>query len=579
LNILSQKAACDLLPLTVENTNKEGLAQMFKGAKILVTVTVILLASLFLAGCGIGKNDKKDNLSQQTQKEQVLTYNLGSEPKTIDPGQAAGQPELTVVNAIMEGLTRYNLQGELEPAMARGWEVSSDGTTYLFYIREEARWSNGEPVTAHDFEYAWKRVLDPQYAANYAYQLYYLVNGPEYNDGNNTGVTDPDMVGVKALDAKTLEVTLSAPVPQFLGLTAFPTYFPVHQATVEANPNWHLQPETYVHNGPFKLAGWENYQRIILEKNTYYWNQEEVKLDKLIFTLVSEQGTALALFETGKADIVFSPPSQELARLRADAASGLEVASDLAVSLYLFNTLKKPFDNVKVRQALAMAIDREAVTDYVTGGGERPAYAYVPYGLPDARPGIDFRETGGALLAMDLDRARELLKEAGYPEGKGFPEVELLINDSATNLKVAQAVQEMWKQNLGISTVKIRPMEWRLYLQTIFSMEHQLAGAGWSADYVDAMTFLDVYLSNGGNNKTGFSNSQYDSLIALANSSGDQEARIKAMHQAEKILMDELPVMPVFFYTKPYLVKEHVKNIRVPSFGPQVEFKWAYISK
>jgi len=549
---------------------------MFKGTKIMVTV--ILLSSILLAGCGLGKNVQKDNLYPLEQGKQILTYNLGSEPKTIDPGRAAGQPDLTVVNAIMEGLTRYNLEGELEPAMAGSWEISSDGTTYLFYIRDEASWSNGEPVTAHDFEYAWKRVLDPQYASNYAYQLYYLVNGPEYNDGGNAGTMDAGMVGVKAIDEKTLEVTLSAPVPQFLGLTAFPTYFPVHKATVEANANWHLKPETYVNNGPFKLAGWESYQRIILEKNAHYWNEEEVKLDQLIFTLVSEEGTALALFETGKADIVFNLPYQELARLTADPAAGLEVASELAVSLYLFNTLKEPFDDVKVRQALAMAIDREAITDYVTGGGEQPAYAYVPYGLPDVKPSNDFRREGGTLFTMDLDRAKELLKEAGYAEGKGFPEVELLITDSDTNLKVAQAIQEMWRQNLGISTIKIRPMEWRLYLQTIFPMEHQLAGAGWSADYVDAMTFMDVYLSHGGNNKTGFSNSQFDSLIALANSTDNQETRVKAMHQAEKILMDEMPVMPLFFYSKPYLIKDYVKNVRVPSFGPQVEFKWAYIA-
>lgn len=550
------------------------MISMRKASKILVCLFIMVFA---VSGCGGAKKGPEGDARSQTK--QVVNMNLSAEPETIDPGRAKGQPDLTVVNAIMEGLTRYNLKCELEPAMAERWEISDDGRTYKFFIRKDARWSNGDPVTAYDFEYAWKRVLDPEYASSYAYQLYYIENAYEYNDPDNLEVTSPDMVGVKAIDASTLEVTLAVPALHFLGLTAFPTYFPVHKATVEDNPSWDILADTYINNGPFKLVRWEPFQKIVCVKNEAYWDREQVNLDELIFSIVSEESTALALYERNDFDIVYNIPSQELERLKAAPDSGLKIADELAVALYIFNITKEPFDDVRVRKALAAALDRQALADYVTRGGERPAYAYVPYGLPDVNPWDDFRKMGGDYFAESIEEARFWLSEAGYPDGKGFPEVELLINESQDNLRMAQAVQEMWKQNLGIQSVTIRPLEWRMYLGTIFTMEHQIAGAGWGADYLDPMAFLDVYVSFGGNNVSGFKNETYDELIALANSTSDPQVRIGAMHQAEQILMDEMPILPLIFYTKPYLMKDHVKNVRVPSFGPQMEFKWAYIDR
>ncbi|MBO8170121.1 MAG: peptide ABC transporter substrate-binding protein [Thermoanaerobacteraceae bacterium] len=556
---------------------------MFRRGKLLTVIALVLVVAFALAGCGAPQDGGSEGDGAQAGDEAVkqrIVYNVGSEPETIDPGKATGQPDLTVINAAMEGLTRYNLDGELEPAMAEDWEVSEDGTVYKFYIREDAKWSNGDPVTAYDFEYAWKRVLDPEFAADYAYELYYIKNAAAYNDPEDKSVTSPDQVGVKALDEKTLEVTLEAPVPQFLGLTAFPTFFPVHKETVEANPDWHAKPETYVSNGPFKIVEWQHDQKFVLKKNENYWDAESVKLDELVMTLVTKESTELAMFETGEIDIGDNPPTEELDRLKADPNSGLKIKGDLAVYYYLFNTTQKPFDDVRVRKALAMAIDREAIVKNITKAGQIPAFAFAPYGLPDADPSKDFREVGGNdYFEENVEKARQLLAEAGYPNGEGFPEFEILTNDTEGHIKIAQAIQEMWKQNLGIENVKVRSQEWGPYLKARQELDYQVARAGWGADYLDPMTFLDLFITDGGNNNTGWGSERYDELIKKANSTADREERFRIMHEMEDILMNDMPVMPIYFYTNPYLMKDYVKNVGVPSFGPSMEFKWAYVEK
>ncbi len=540
---------------------------------VLFGFALLMILVFSLSGCG---QEQPVNVSEENGIA-VLTFNLNSQPETTDPGRVVGQPDMTLVNAVMEGLTRYNKVGELEPAIATHWDISDDNKTYIFYIRENAKWSNGDPVTAHDFEFAWKRVLAPEYASNYAYQLYYIVNAFNYNDQENTDVTDPDLVGITALDEQRLEVVLNAPTPQFLGLTAFPTYFPVHKNTVENNPSWNQDMETYINNGPFKIENWQDYQQIELVKNDLYWDKDNVQLDKLIFTLIGEESTSLAMFETGNLDVVYNIPSQELDRLKRDNL-GLKIGDDLSVSKYMFNTNTVPLDDPKVRKALALAIERQDIVDHVTRAGERPAYAYVPYGISDVDPLKDFREVGGEYFSENLEEAKRLLSEAGYPDGTDFPDIVLLINDSEDNLRIAQVIQEMWRRNLGI-TISIQPLEWRVYLQSIFTGDYQITAAAWSADYIDAMTFLDVYVTQGGNNLTGWGNPEYDELISVANTSDDQEIRIQAMHKAEEILMDEMPIMPILYNTKPYLIKDYVKDAGVPSFGPQMEFKWAYIQK
>ncbi|TCL68495.1 oligopeptide transport system substrate-binding protein [Hydrogenispora ethanolica] len=508
-------------------------------------------------------------------KVQELRYNNATEPQTIDPARSTGVQDANIELAAFEGLTRTGENDVPIPGIAYKWEIAKDGLTYTFHLRKTARWSNGQPVTAHDFEYSWKRALDPKLAAEYAYQLYYIKNGEAYNTKK---ITDANQIGVKALDNYTLKVTLEAPCSYFLAITAFPTLLPVNKKVVEANPEkWATDPKTYIGNGPFKMVRWVHNERIEYVPNPYYWNRKAVKLTKLTFYLIEEQSTALTMYDSNQVDMLDenSVPHQEIPRL--ESTGTLMYSPFLGTYFYRFNTKKAPFNNVKVRKAFALAIDRALLVKVVTKGGQKPAYAFVPFGVPDAAKGATFRKVGGNFFKDDLAAAKKLLAEAGYPDGKGFPTVELLYNTSEQHKQVAEAIQEMWKKNLGIN-ITLTNQEWKVYLDNQQNLNYTVCRAGWLGDYVDPMTFMDMFVTNGGNNQTGWSNAQYDKLIDIAKSTGDQKARMKAMHDAEKILMDEMPIMPIYFYTNPTLMKSYVKGVNQSALG-MVYFDKAYIAR
>ena len=546
-----------------------------------VLLAIVLVASLGLTGCGDNTDTPKSG-DPKTEGEkpdsgetgkQHITYNNGAEPETIDPAKASGAPDLTVINTVFEGLVRYDKETKIQPGMAKTWDVSPDGKTYTFHLRD-AKWSNGDPVTAEDFVFACERLLNPETAADYAYELYYLVNGEQYNSGE---ITDFSQVGVKALDAKTLEVQLTGPAPQFLGLTAFSALMPVNKNVASADPDWATKVETYIGNGPFKLEKWEKNQKMEFVKNDNYWDKDAVKLESLTYTAVAEESTELNMFETDQIDFGDNPPLEEIERLINEGV--VTVGGDLSSYYYVFNTEAAPFDDVRVRKAFAMAINREAIVKNVTKAGQIPAFAYVPPGLPDADTTKDFREVGGDFFTEDLAKAKELLAEAGYPDAKGLPKIELLTNDGEGHLKIAQAIMEMWKQNLGVTDISIVSQEWGVYLKSRDEGNYQVARAGWGADYLDAMTFIDMYTTTGGNNDTNWSNAQYDEDISKANTESSRDKRFEYMHDAEKLMMEDMIIMPIYYYTNPYYVKEYVKDYIVPTFGANVEFKWAYVEK
>ncbi|MDA8210282.1 MAG: peptide ABC transporter substrate-binding protein [Clostridia bacterium] len=549
---------------------------MFLLRRKTVNFLALSMTLLALAGCA-GKpagQDKPGQPGTKPAKDQVICFNLGSEPESLDPAVVEGKPEGTLLNAVFDGLVRYGKDNKLQPALAYRWDISPDGKRYTFYLRN-AQWTNGEPVTAGDFEYAWKRVLDPKTGSSYAYQLFCLKNGEAYNAGK---LKDPSQVGVKALDDQTLEVTLEAPTPHFLGLTAFMTYYPVNKKVVEANPKkWYMDTASFVTNGPFKLVKWEHNQKLELVKNPTYWEAQQVKLDKLVMTTVDSNDTALTMFETGQADFVYDPPKTQLARLRQE--DKLSISPDVNTYFYLLNVTKKPFNDVRVRKALALAIDRESLVQKVTRGGEKPARAFVPEGLPDVDSAKDFRNAGGPLMdTYNAGEARKLLADAGYPGGMGFPEVAILFNTNDNHQKLAQAIQEMWKQNLGIN-VKLSNQEWKVLLKSQQSLDYDISRASWSADYLDAMTFMDMFVTNGGNNYTGWGNKEYDALIAKAKVTANSRERIKAMHDAEKILISEMPVIPLYFSTYSYLQSPRLKDVVVSPFAYYAEFRWAWVSE
>ncbi|HLO04251.1 MAG TPA: peptide ABC transporter substrate-binding protein [Symbiobacteriaceae bacterium] len=516
-----------------------------------------ILALTLLAGCGGSKSTTPNAGSAPAEK--VIRFNAGSDFRSLDPGLITDAVSGYASVQQFEGLVRVNEKGTV-PGMAEKWEISQDGTKYTFHLRDGLKWSNGDPITAEDFVYAWTRVLDPKFGSEYAYQLYYLKGGEAFNTGKGTAAD----LGVKALDPKTLEVTLVAPTPYFLNLTAFTTLMPVDKKAVEANKDWAAKAETLVSNGPFMLKSWAPKEKAVLVKNPNYWNAAAIKVDRIEMLMVEELATSLQLFESGQADLVLSPPPAEVARLQKEGK--LKFAPLFQSYYYTFNTAKKPFDDPKVRRALALALDRKAITTNVTKLNQAPAFADVPPGAPDATPGSDFRQVGGDYFKEDLAEAKKLLAEAGYPDGKGFPVVELSYNTSEAHKAIAEAAIEMWKQNLGITSIKAANMEFKVLLDNRQKGDFAISRAGWYGDYTDAMTFLDMWTTTS-QNTARYNNPAYDALIKTAKTSGDQQVRQEAMHKAEALLMADMPILPVYYGNNPYLQADKLTGVYLSPLG------------
>lgn len=484
-----------------------------------------------------------------------IRYALSAEPESIDPRMSTSLSAATVQAQLFEGLMTLNEQNRPVAAAAEKWEVSPDGRKYVFTLRKGLKWSNGDAVTAHDFEYAWKTGLDPELASPNAYMLYCLKNGEAYA----TKKAEVSQIGVRAKDDLTLEVELERPTAYFLSLTAFHAYYPVHKKTVSANSKWANQPQTLIGNGPFKLAEWVKSSRMDLLKNDHYWDAAKVKSVKLELYLLDNSSTALSMFESGQLDMGDSIPPSEVPRLVKDGK--VKIYPFLGTFYVSFQVSKPPFDNPKVRQAFSLAIDRKSITEKLLRGGQIPALAFVPPGIADALPGEDFRGKAGDLLQDNaIDTARKLLTEAGFPDGGGFPPVTFLYNTSESNKVVAEALQEMWKKNLGVQ-VTVSNQEWKVYWDSLDRHNFQMARESWSGDYADPLTFLDLFVSGGSNNAPDYRNPTYDELIIAAQNGIDPTQRMRALHAAEKILMDQAVIAPVFFQTNPVMVRAQVKGV------------------
>ncbi len=540
--------------------------------KLSVLLLVLIFTALLFSGCGTDSGtDDGDGNDVAPAEEMVLTFNVATEPETMDVHLSTGVPEATIMLQIYDGLTRLNAESIPELALAESVDVSEDGLIYTFNLRDGLVYSNGDPLTAEDFVFSWKRALDPELAADYAYMLYYIKGAEAYNTGEGSA----DDVMVEALDEKTIQVTLEAPTPFFMSLVAFKTYYPLHRATVEADSEgWHLSADTIIGNGPFKMVSWAQGQMEFVP-NENYWDADAIILDRLVFTMVENESTELTMFETGEIDFTHTVPGQEIPRL--EATGELKILPYLGTYYYIFQVEKPPLDDINVRKALTMAIDREAIVTNVTQGGQLPAFAYVPPGIPEV-DGSDFRANGGDFYTYDPEMAQQLLAEAGYPGGEGFPAVEILYNTSEMHKLVAEAIQEMWKQNLGIENVTLTNQEWGVYLDTRDEGDFMIARAGWIGDYLDPFTFLDMWVTDGGNNNSRFSNAEFDQLITEVRLGDDEVQRMAMMHQLEDILMAEMPVCPIYYYTQPVMVKSYVKDYVSIAVGG-IDFKSAYIEK
>jgi oligopeptide transport system substrate-binding protein len=467
-----------------------------------------------------------------------LTFVNGAEPQTLDPARISGQLEGRLANSLFEGLTARNAQGQVRPGLAESWVISADAKVYTFKLRENARWSNGDPLTAEDFYYSWKRVLEPETAAVYAEILFFIENAEAYQSGQ---LKDFNQVGLRVIDERTLEVRLTAPTPFFPEVVAFVTYLPVHRPSIEKYGDAWIRPENMVGNGAYRLLGWHINDRVQLEKNPLYWEQEKVKLNRVDALATSQGMTAVNLYLTGEADILLDKgliPPQILADLKK--RPDFHAFTFLGTYFYRFNTTRPPLNNPLVRKALAAAIDRRVIVEKCTRGAEPIASTLVPPGI------AGYSQPQG--LSYAPEQARAWLAQAGYPNGQGFPRLSILFNASQAHSSIAVEIQAMWKRELGIE-IELRQQEWATYLKALDNLDYDIARSSWVGDYLDPNTFLDCFVSGRGNNRTGWSHPAYDSLMTKANREKNSLARMSLMNQAEQILTEqESPIAPLYFY-------------------------------
>ncbi|MGQ9779401.1 MAG: peptide ABC transporter substrate-binding protein [Bacillota bacterium] len=480
-----------------------------------------------------------------------LVCNLPAEPLSLDPTYAWDVPSFALALNTFEGLTRLDEQNRPVPAMAQAWRVSADGLVYRFTLRE-ARWSNGTPVTAGDFVFAWLRALKPGQEGPRTHLLFVLANAEAYHKG---AILDPAQVGVRALDARTLEVRLAKPAPYFLALCSLPPFFPLCRKVVEAAPQgWSLDPKTAVANGPFRLVSYRPRRQILLQANPYYWQKETTRLQSLTFTWLGAEEAA-ASYRAGLIHVLLNPkPGLE----------GKEVAGIAPRLTYLlFNLKKPPFDQQLLRKVVANAVDRRAFVEAVKD--EVPAFAVVPPGLPDAAPGKDFRATGGGMLLPDRDSnlARRYLSLAGYPNGEGLPELPFLFVPSPRNEKLAQTVTANLAE-LGLKVVPT-PVKWQEYERRLAGGDFALARAGWTADYLDPHAFLAVFAGDSPANLGGYQSQAFEVALNEAASAKDPDRRMAALHEAEKVLLSDLPILPISFAKTSFLLQPGLKDV---VFGP-----------
>lgn len=512
-------------------------------------LVALLAASLFpLVGCKRGGSAGGGTAADS----QVLLYGNGTEPQDLDPQVVTGVPENRIVNALFEGLVAYGPEGEgTVPAAAERWDVSADGLIYTFYLQPEGRWSNGDPLTAHDFVRSYQRMLTPTLGAEYPNKLYPMVGAEAYHRGE---LKDFSQVGVKALNDRTLQITLRYRTPYLLESMKHYAWFPVHIPTLEKfgpldrkGTAW-TRPENLVGNGPFILKEWSMQQRIVVEKSPTYWGRDAVRLQGIHFLATENIEAEERMFRTGQLHRTNELPLDKTEVYRRDFPDSLRIDPYLGLYFYRLNTTRPPLNDKRVRRALALAINREQIVTRVTAQGQQPAY--------NACPPMEMF-TSPVKLQGDLAEAKRLLAEAGYPEGRGFPKIEILFNTSQNHRKIAEAIQQMWRVNLGVD-IGLTNQEWKVYLDSQDNLAYDISRAGWIGDYIDPNTFFDIWRTKDGNNDTGFSNAEYDRLLREAQNAPNEEARMATYAKMDAILMEEVPFIPIYFYTRTFALNPRV---------------------
>lgn len=552
--------------------------------KVFTCVVFALLAfSLVFVGCSKKEEGAVANNAQQTATKSFdLNVCVASEPQTIDPALNSAVDGAIMAQHFFEGLMKWADSGkpvndkgnmnyaELVNGQASSYQkvVNDDGTvTYTFKIRPDAKWSDGKAVTANDFVYSWRRLADPNTAADYCYMIDMVKGYAEVNSGE----ADPSTLAVSAPDASTFEVVLTYDCPYFLEICAFPAAFPVREDIVSAEPDtWTTSngSKNYITNGPWKMAEWVHDSYIKMVPNEYHYDVANLGPDSITFRLMADSNAMLAGFRSNDLQYINQVPVDETPSLIASGE--LDIVDYIGTYYVSYQTQAEPFDDWRVRKAFTLAIDSKYMVEQITQSGQVPATGFVPAGVYDANPtGDDFRTVGGdyweapltdEIYQKNCEEARQLLADAGYPNGEGFPVVTYLYNTGDAHKAIGEALQQMWQKALNV-TVQLQNQEWNAFLETRKNGDFQVARNGWIADYNDPISFLDMWLTGGGNNDGQYSNPEYDAAIKEAKSSADPAVRMAAMHRAEDIIMGEdWALGPIYFYTNSYMMKENIKG-------------------
>jgi oligopeptide transport system substrate-binding protein len=517
-------------------------------------LSFLLLFSITLFSCNRSQETEVESSDSQIPKRETLRINIGNEPPTLDWSRSTDSTSYTILINIMDGLTKFGDDYKPEPALAKSWQISDDGKKYTFKLRHGVMWTDGRPLKSKDFEYSWKRLLDPKTGADYAYFLYDVIGAEQFNNGN---INDPDSIGIKSIDDSTLEVTLKRPASYFLSIVSFMSTFPMREDIVLKHGLKWTEPQNLITLGAYELESWKHHDKLTIVKNENYWGIKP-KINKVEMIMNENQSSALALYESGELDYADSRsiPHLEIPRLRLspDFRTQLQFRGN-----YIgFNVKKAPFNSLLVRKAFSAAINRQNIAEVVQGAGI-PATSWIPKGM------LGFNENIGTDFGPDS--AKELLKQAGYKDPSDFPKVTFLYPDVSNNRIIAESLQSMWKKYLGIE-VELINQEWKVYLSTLDTDPPHIFRAGWTADFPDPHNFMNLFECNSGNNETGWCNPLYDELVEKAAGELDENKRIEQYNQAQSILTEtDVPIAPFLLSIQQSMLKPYVKGLEPNPLG------------
>lgn len=510
-----------------------------------------VMLALSLTSC------RKESKVDVATREKILLLGNGGEPKALDPHIVSSVGDSNILRATFEGLVTYHPTNDTlhEPGVAERWEPNADFSEWRFFLRRNGKWSNGDLVTADDFVYSFKRILHPKMASPYASMLYFLKNGQAYNEGK---IDDFARVGVKAVNDFELVCTLENPAPYFPDVVKHTAWLPVHRSNIEAYgamtdsyTEWQ-KPGNQVSNGAFVMTEWKINEHVKVRRNPHYWDAANVKPNGINFYPIDNAFTEEKAFRNGLIHYTYTTPENLIEGYRKQKDTPLHIETYNGSYFFRCNVTRAPTDNVEFRRALAYAINREVIVKYVTRGGQQPASAFTPPSEGGYVP--------PKVISFDPEKAREHLRKAGYRSGADVPEFTVILNTSEAHQSIAVAIQDMWKKTLGLKNVKIENQEWKVFQQTTQDIRYDVSRAGWIGDYVDPTTFLGIWVTGDSNNYTGWSNPDYDRILKESALISETARRYEKLAEAETILMDQLPVLPLYWYTRVYLLSPDVKN-------------------